>query len=46
MTGYVKLPSHGYLVFDKTEALTAIDVNSGRSRKEENVEVNGIEDEP
>ncbi|MCC6347026.1 MAG: Rne/Rng family ribonuclease [Nitrospirales bacterium] len=34
----VSLPSHGYLVFDKTEALTAIDVNSGRSRKEENVE--------
>src|SRR5271169_6249550 len=35
---FVKLPSQGYLVFDKTEALTAIDVNSGRSRKEENVE--------
>lgn len=35
---FVKLPSHGYIVFDKTEALTAIDVNSGRSRKEENVE--------
>ncbi|MBF0507152.1 MAG: Rne/Rng family ribonuclease [Nitrospirae bacterium] len=35
---YVKLPSQGYLVLDKTEALTAIDVNSGRSRKEENVE--------
>ena len=35
---YVHLPSKGYLVIDKTEALTAIDVNSGRSRKEENVE--------
>ncbi|NTU41895.1 MAG: Rne/Rng family ribonuclease [Nitrospirales bacterium] len=35
---HVRLPSHGYLVFDKAEALTAIDVNSGRSRKEDNVE--------
>jgi ribonuclease E len=35
---YVYLPSRGYMVIDKTEALTAIDVNSGRSRKEENVE--------
>ncbi len=35
---HVYLPSKGYLVIDKTEALTAIDVNSGRSRKEENVE--------
>jgi ribonuclease E len=35
---YVYLPSRGYLVIDKTEALTAVDVNSGRSRKEENVE--------
>jgi ribonuclease E len=35
---YVHLPSKGYLVFDRTEALTSIDVNSGRSRKEENVE--------
>jgi ribonuclease E len=34
----VMLPSKGYLVFDKTEALTAIDVNSGRSRKEDNAE--------
>ncbi|MEW6584711.1 MAG: Rne/Rng family ribonuclease [Nitrospirota bacterium] len=34
----VRLPSRGYLVFDRTEALTAIDVNSGRSRKEKNVE--------
>jgi ribonuclease E len=34
----VMLPSKGYLVFDKTEALTAIDVNSGRSKREDNVE--------
>ncbi|HTZ18719.1 MAG TPA: Rne/Rng family ribonuclease, partial [Dissulfurispiraceae bacterium] len=34
----VTLPSKGYLVFDKAEALTAIDVNSGRSRKEDNIE--------
>jgi ribonuclease E len=31
---YVYLPSKGYLVIDKTEALTAIDVNSGRSKKD------------
>ena len=35
---YLYLPSKGYVVFDKTEALTAIDVNSGRSRKDETVE--------
>jgi ribonuclease E len=35
---YVYLPSRGYIVIDKSEALTAIDVNSGRSRKEESVE--------
>lgn len=35
---HVYLPSKGYIVFDRTEALTAIDVNSGRSRREENVE--------
>lgn len=34
----VYLPSRGYIVIDKTEALTAIDVNSGRSRKEEHIE--------
>lgn len=39
---YVYLPSRGYLVFDKTEALTAIDVNSGRSRKEKNVEATAL----
>ena len=39
---HVYLPSKGYLVIDKTEALTAIDVNSGRSRKEENVEATAL----
>ncbi len=34
----VILPSKGALVIDKTEALTAIDVNSARSRKEKNIE--------
>ena len=35
---FVHLPSKGYLVIDRTEALTAMDVNSGRSRKEKNIE--------
>ena len=39
---HVYLPSKGYLVIDKTEALTAVDVNSGRSRKEENVEATAL----
>ncbi len=39
---YVSLPSHGYLVFDKAEALTAIDVNSGKSRKEGDVEATAL----
>jgi ribonuclease E len=34
----VVLPSKGYLVIDKTEALTAIDVNSGRSKKDKGIE--------
>jgi ribonuclease E len=34
----VILPSRGYLVIDKTEALTAIDVNSGRSKKDKDIE--------
>ncbi|MBL0318540.1 MAG: Rne/Rng family ribonuclease [Alphaproteobacteria bacterium] len=32
------LPSGGYLVINQTEALTAIDVNSGKSTSERNVE--------
>ncbi len=39
---YVYLPSRGYIVIDKTEALTAIDVNSGRSRKEEHIEATAL----
>ena len=34
---HVYLASKGYLVIDKTEALTAIDVNSGSSRKEKDL---------
>lgn len=34
----VSLPSGGYLVINQTEALVAIDVNSGRSTKEHNIE--------
>ncbi|MFQ5348647.1 MAG: ribonuclease E/G, partial [Rhodothalassiaceae bacterium] len=34
----VQLPSGGYLVIDPTEALVSIDVNSGRSTKEHNIE--------
>jgi len=34
----VKLPSGGYIVINPTEALTAIDVNSGKSTKERDIE--------
>ena len=34
----VKLKSGGYIVINQTEALVAIDVNSGRSTKERNIE--------
>lgn len=34
----VSLPSGGYLVINQTEALVAIDVNSGRSTKQKNVQ--------
>ena len=34
----IKLPSGGTIVFGKTEALTAIDVNSAKSHKEDNIE--------
>ncbi len=39
---YVYLPSRGYLVFDAGEALTAIDVNSGKSRKEADIEATAL----
>ncbi len=38
----VKLPSGGYLVIHPTEALISIDVNSGRSTTERNVEETAI----
>lgn len=34
----VPLPSGGYFMIDRTEALTSIDINSGRSRGEKNIE--------
>ncbi len=34
----VKLPSGGYIVLNQTEALVAIDVNSGRSTRERHIE--------
>tara|TARA_B100000029_G_scaffold79792_1_gene71305 strand:- start:5634 stop:7409 length:1776 start_codon:yes stop_codon:yes gene_type:complete len=34
----VKLKSGGYIIINSTEALTAIDINSGQSTKERNVE--------
>ena len=34
----VQLPSGGYIVINPTEALVAIDVNSGRSTRERNIE--------
>ena len=34
----VQLKSGGYIVFDPTEALVAIDVNSGKSTREHNIE--------
>lgn len=38
MTRHVPLPSGGSIVIDQTEALVAIDVNSGRTRQEKNIE--------
>lgn len=38
----VPLPSGGYLVIDETEALVAIDVNSGRYRDEEDLEATAL----
>ncbi|HMK43001.1 MAG TPA: Rne/Rng family ribonuclease [Dissulfurispiraceae bacterium] len=38
----VTLPSRGSIVIDKTEAMTAIDVNSGKSRKEESIEATAL----
>jgi ribonuclease E len=38
----VQLKSGGYLVIDQTEALVAVDVNSGRSTRERNVEETAV----
>jgi ribonuclease E len=38
----VQLKSGGYIVIDATEALVAIDVNSGRSTKERNIEETAV----
>ena len=38
----VKLESGGYIVINPTEALISIDVNSGQSIKEVNIEKNGF----
>ncbi|PHS25679.1 MAG: ribonuclease E/G [Robiginitomaculum sp.] len=38
----VRLKSGGYLVIHQTEALVAIDVNSGRSTKERNIEATAL----
>ena len=35
---YVTLPAGGYIVINQTEALVAIDVNSGKSTREHNIE--------
>jgi len=38
----VLLPSGGYLVINQTEALVAVDVNSGRSTRERNIEETAV----
>ena len=42
----VQLRSGGYLVINQTEALVAIDVNSGRSTRERNIEETALQDQP
>lgn len=39
----VKLPSGGSLVFDRTEALTAIDINSAQATKGEDIEATALQ---
>jgi ribonuclease E len=38
MDNVVRLPSGGYIVINQTEALVAIDVNSGKSTRERNID--------
>ena len=42
----VQLKSGGYIVIGVTEALVAIDVNSGRATKEGSIEETATEDQP
>ena len=42
----VQLRSGGYIVINPTEALVAIDVNSGRSTKERNIEETALQHQP
>ena len=41
-----QLKSGGYIVINQTEALVAIDVNSGRSTRERNIEETALQDQP
>ena len=41
-TPVVQLPSGGYIVINQTEALVAIDVNSGKATRERNVEATAL----
>ncbi|MFC7290768.1 Rne/Rng family ribonuclease [Hirschia litorea] len=38
----VQLPSGGYLVINQTEALVAVDVNSGKATRERNIEATAV----
>ena len=38
----IYLKSGGYLVINPTEALTSIDINSGRSTSEKNIEITAL----
>lgn len=39
----VSLPSGGYIIIDQTEALVAIDVNSGKATKKKNIEETALQ---
>ena len=42
----VQLRSGGYIVINQTEALVAIDVNSGRATREHHIEDTALQDQP
>ena len=42
----VQLKSGGYIVLNQTEALVAIDVNSGKATKERHIEETALQDQP